>query len=78
MEATLSSVRPKSKGGTTVCTFGLRILRLPWSPRTAGASSAARMPIAEAIAGNEHTYYCFEGIKPRRNYSLHITSDQFR
>ena len=35
------------------------------------------MPIAEAIAGNEHTYYCFEGIKPRRNYSLHITSDNF-
>lgn len=42
-----------------------------------GRIERGTLPIAEAIAGNEHTYYCFEGIKPRRNYSLHITSDQF-
>ncbi|MGH8469609.1 MAG: poly-gamma-glutamate hydrolase family protein [Gammaproteobacteria bacterium] len=42
-----------------------------------GRIERGTMPIAEAIAGNEHTYYCFEGIKPRRNCSLHITSDQF-
>jgi len=42
-----------------------------------GRIERGTLPIAEAIAGNEHTYYCFEGIKPRRNYSLHITSDKF-
>jgi len=42
-----------------------------------GRIERGTLPIAEAIAGNEHTYYCFQGIKPRRNYSLHITSDQF-
>jgi phage replication-related protein YjqB (UPF0714/DUF867 family) len=33
--------------------------------------------IADAIAGNEHAYYCFEGIKKRRNSVLHITSNHF-
>ncbi len=33
--------------------------------------------IADSIAGNEHTYYCFEGIKKRRNNVLHITSNYF-
>ena len=42
-----------------------------------GRIERGTLPIAEAIAGNEHTYYCFEGIKPRRNYSLHITSNRF-
>ncbi|MDQ3566015.1 MAG: poly-gamma-glutamate hydrolase family protein [Pseudomonadota bacterium] len=42
-----------------------------------GRIERGTLPIAEAIAGNEHTYYCFEGIKPHRNYSLHITSDNF-
>ncbi|MGH8533188.1 MAG: poly-gamma-glutamate hydrolase family protein [Gammaproteobacteria bacterium] len=57
-------------------------LRLADSPFAVVAPHGGRiergtLPIAEAIAGNEHTYYCFEGIKPRRNYSLHITSDNF-
>ncbi|MGH8657951.1 MAG: poly-gamma-glutamate hydrolase family protein [Gammaproteobacteria bacterium] len=36
-------------------------------------------PIADAIAGQEHTFYSFEGIKPEltRNHDLHITSDHF-
>ncbi|MGH8555829.1 MAG: poly-gamma-glutamate hydrolase family protein [Gammaproteobacteria bacterium] len=42
-----------------------------------GRIERGTLPIAEAITGNEHTYYCFEGIKPRRNSSLHITSDKF-
>lgn len=36
-------------------------------------------PIAEAIAGEDHTFYSFEGIKPElaQNRDLHITSDHF-
>jgi len=33
--------------------------------------------IADAIAGTEHTYYCFEGIKQKGNRVLHITSNHF-
>jgi phage replication-related protein YjqB (UPF0714/DUF867 family) len=33
--------------------------------------------LAEAIAGNEHTFYSFEGIKDSNNHHLHITSDRF-
>lgn len=33
--------------------------------------------IADAIAGTEHTCYCFEGIKDKGNHVLHITSDHF-
>lgn len=44
-----------------------------------GRIERGTMAIAEAIAGSEHTYYCFEGVKPelRQNRSLHITSDHF-
>ena len=36
-------------------------------------------PIADAIAGEDHTFYSFEGIKPEltQNRDLHITSDHF-
>ncbi|MGH8645237.1 MAG: poly-gamma-glutamate hydrolase family protein, partial [Gammaproteobacteria bacterium] len=36
-------------------------------------------PLAEAIAGQDHTFYSFEGIKAelRQNRDLHITSDYF-
>ncbi|MGH8624305.1 MAG: poly-gamma-glutamate hydrolase family protein [Gammaproteobacteria bacterium] len=36
-------------------------------------------PIADAIAGQEHTFYSFEGLKPElaQNRGLHITSDRF-
>lgn len=33
--------------------------------------------IAEAIAGEDYNLYCFEGMKPRRNWDLHITSARF-
>ena len=33
--------------------------------------------IADAIAGQEHSFYSFEGIKSRDNRSLHITSTRF-
>lgn len=33
--------------------------------------------IAIAIAGNNHSYYCFEGIKLDNNADLHITSTRF-
>ena len=36
-------------------------------------------PLAAAIAGREHSYYCFSGLKPgvRANKLLHLTSDHF-
>jgi phage replication-related protein YjqB (UPF0714/DUF867 family) len=34
-------------------------------------------PLAEAVAGDEHSFYSFEGIKDRNNHHLHITSDRF-
>lgn len=33
--------------------------------------------IADAVAGNEHGFYSFEGIKIRQNLDLHITSRHF-
>lgn len=33
--------------------------------------------IADAVAGDEHSFYSFEGLKRRRNLSLHITSRRF-
>ncbi|MGH8551010.1 MAG: poly-gamma-glutamate hydrolase family protein, partial [Methylococcales bacterium] len=35
--------------------------------------------IADAMAGDEHTFYAFEGLKPglKSNRILHITSDHF-
>jgi phage replication-related protein YjqB (UPF0714/DUF867 family) len=33
--------------------------------------------IADAIAGREHSFYAFEGIRKRKNFDLHITSGNF-
>jgi phage replication-related protein YjqB (UPF0714/DUF867 family) len=33
--------------------------------------------IADAVAGKDHSYYSFEGIKPSSNGDLHITSTSF-
>jgi phage replication-related protein YjqB (UPF0714/DUF867 family) len=33
--------------------------------------------VASAIAGNEHSFYCFRGIKPAGNHVLHIGSERF-
>ena len=32
---------------------------------------------ADRVAGNEHTFYCFKGMKTSGNADLHITSDKF-
>lgn len=42
-----------------------------------GRIERGTMQIADAIAGNEHTFYCFEGIKAQGNSELHITSNNF-
>lgn len=33
--------------------------------------------IADAVAGRDHSFYAFEGIKSRNNSDLHITSESF-
>jgi len=33
--------------------------------------------IADCIAGTEHSFYCFKGMKQTGNADLHITSDKF-
>jgi phage replication-related protein YjqB (UPF0714/DUF867 family) len=33
--------------------------------------------IADAVAGMEHSFYCFDGVKRLDNWDLHITSRQF-
>ena len=42
-----------------------------------GAIEPGTSEIADAIAGSEHTFYTFEGIKETGNRSLHITSTVF-
>lgn len=34
-------------------------------------------PLAEAIAGAEHTFYCFDGLKAKQNHTLHLSSNSF-
>ena len=46
------------------------------APHGGGIERGTRQ-IADAIAGTEHSYYCFEGIKEKGNQVLHITSDHF-
>lgn len=33
--------------------------------------------LADAIAGAEHTFYAFEGLRRRANHRLHVTSNRF-
>lgn len=33
--------------------------------------------VAEAIAGDEHTFYSFDGLKARQNHVLHLSSNTF-
>ena len=42
-----------------------------------GEIEPGTMRISDAIAGQEHSFYAFEGIKSRGNQSLHITSARF-
>jgi phage replication-related protein YjqB (UPF0714/DUF867 family) len=43
-----------------------------------GRIEPGTMAIADAIAGNEHGFYGFESIKPRKNVRLHITASRFQ
>jgi phage replication-related protein YjqB (UPF0714/DUF867 family) len=42
-----------------------------------GSIEPGTTEIADAVAGQEHSYYSFEGIKPSSNGDLHITSTSF-
>ena len=42
-----------------------------------GSIEPGTTEIAEAIAGNRHSFYTFSGIKPEGNTDLHITSQNF-
>ena len=42
-----------------------------------GGIEPGTMELADAIAGEEHSFYCFEGIKREKNADLHITSEYF-
>ncbi len=33
--------------------------------------------IADGVAGQHHSFYCFKGIKKQGNRALHITSNRF-
>jgi phage replication-related protein YjqB (UPF0714/DUF867 family) len=39
-----------------------------------GGIEPGTMETASEVAGNEHAFYCFEGVKTRGNSDLHITS----
>lgn len=43
----------------------------------AGGIEPGTMELADAIAGDVHSFYCFEGIKRTKNSDLHITSEYF-
>ncbi len=42
-----------------------------------GKIERGTMGLADAIAGTEHSYYCFEGKKTKNNRALHVTSNNF-
>ena len=42
-----------------------------------GSIEPGTTEIADAVAGKDHAYYSFEGIKPAGNGDLHITSTRF-
>lgn len=42
-----------------------------------GGIEPGTIDIAEGVAGNEHNFYSFKGIKKRGNTDLHITSNRF-
>jgi len=42
-----------------------------------GGIEPGTMELADATAGDVHTFYCFEGIKRSKNADLHITSELF-
>lgn len=42
-----------------------------------GGIEPGTVDIADGIAGADHAFYAFKGIKPRGNAALHITSNRF-
>ncbi|MFW6148223.1 MAG: poly-gamma-glutamate hydrolase family protein [Thermodesulfobacteriota bacterium] len=42
-----------------------------------GGIEPGTMELADGIAGEDHTFYCFEGIKKENNFDLHISSVSF-
>lgn len=42
-----------------------------------GGIEAGTARIASAIAGNDHAFYAFKGIRPQNNFQLHIASHCF-
>jgi phage replication-related protein YjqB (UPF0714/DUF867 family) len=42
-----------------------------------GGIEGGTSEIADAVAGAEHSFYTFEGLKPKDNHELHITSTHF-
>ena len=42
-----------------------------------GGIEPGTMDIADGVAGDEHAFYCFEGMKKEGNSDLHITSENF-
>ncbi len=42
-----------------------------------GGIEPGTFDIADSVAGCEHAFYCFKGIKKTGNADLHITSDKF-
>jgi phage replication-related protein YjqB (UPF0714/DUF867 family) len=42
-----------------------------------GGIEPGTLDIANRVAGKEHTFYCFKGVKMSGNVDLHITSDNF-
>jgi phage replication-related protein YjqB (UPF0714/DUF867 family) len=43
----------------------------------AGGIEPGTGDIADALAGSEHAFYCFKGLKKSGNHILHITSNHF-
>jgi phage replication-related protein YjqB (UPF0714/DUF867 family) len=42
-----------------------------------GGIEPGTLDIADRVAGEEHAFYCFKGMKKSGNSDLHITSDKF-
>jgi phage replication-related protein YjqB (UPF0714/DUF867 family) len=55
------------KGGSRVAVVAIH----------AGAIEPGTAEIAEGIAGQDHALYCFRGIKPANNRTLHLTAKRF-
>lgn len=62
--------------------YAIRALTRPASPVAVVAPHGGKIEngtsrIALLVAGQEHNLFCFEGLKPRGNRDLHITSHRF-